>query len=89
MTVKSALMHISKPVHLHFVLSEDAVPEIERGLALIERPSYDIGIDYYVLTTEEIKARVSRSGAAKSHEEWGMLYHFARSSMSNSLRAVD
>lgn len=69
-TIKSALMHASRPLVFHLICSEDAVPVVESRIALIKRPYYSLDVVYHVLTVDRVRQRLER---ARVGTNWPLL----------------
>ena len=66
--IKSALMHASRPVDLHIITSEDAIPVLEAKMRLVKRPAYPIRMFYYPLDAASIRKRAARAGVETRYE---------------------
>jgi len=68
LALKSALMHISRPVEFHIICSLDAVDIVQEKLSLFSRPSYDVTVLFYPMTEASINARANRARVGSIHE---------------------
>jgi hypothetical protein len=60
--IKSVLMHASRPVNLHLICSDDAIPVLEKHFQVIKRPYYPVRVRYYKITREMVEVRSRRAG---------------------------
>ncbi|CAE6435704.1 unnamed protein product [Rhizoctonia solani] len=67
MTIKSAIMHSSRPLSFRLVCSDDAVKIIKHKLSLFHRPAYSVDVAFYPVTLDAIKARADRSGVGTKY----------------------
>ncbi|KAG9089212.1 hypothetical protein FS749_001527 [Ceratobasidium sp. UAMH 11750] len=74
MTIKSALMHTSRPLAFHLICSDEAVPIIRKKLQLFSRPAYSLDVSFYPVSLDAIKARAGRAGVGTKYSAgWGGL----------------
>lgn len=66
--IKSALMYASRPVDLHIITSEDAIPVLEEKFQLVKRAAYPVRVFYYPLDAASIRKRASRAGVETRYE---------------------
>ncbi|KAG8683773.1 hypothetical protein FRC09_015857, partial [Ceratobasidium sp. 395] len=90
MTIKSALMHTSRPLAFHLICSEDAVPTIKKKLELFSRPAYPLDVSFYPVSLDAIKARAGRAGVGTKYSAgWGGLVKvFMHELLPNVERAI-
>lgn len=67
LALKSALMHVSRPVIFHIICSPDAIGIIQQKLNLFSRPAYHISFLFYPLSETSIRARAARAGVGSRH----------------------
>ncbi|CAE7226661.1 unnamed protein product [Rhizoctonia solani] len=67
MTIKSAIMHSSRPLSFRLVCSDDAVPIIKHKLSLFNRPAYSVDVAFYPISLDAIKARADRAGVGTKY----------------------
>ncbi|KAF5327037.1 hypothetical protein D9619_004872 [Psilocybe cf. subviscida] len=60
-TIKSALMHSSRPIELHLICTEDAVAILEAPLRLVKRPYYDLKVTLHIVEPEHVKEQLRRA----------------------------
>ncbi|KAH7107941.1 hypothetical protein BKA62DRAFT_780632 [Auriculariales sp. MPI-PUGE-AT-0066] len=60
--VKSLIMHTSRPLSLHIMATLDARDLMEKRLALVKRPAYDVKVSFYIVTKDQIGQRARRAG---------------------------
>ncbi|QRW00085.1 hypothetical protein RhiJN_28103 [Ceratobasidium sp. AG-Ba] len=73
MTIKSALMHSSRPLAFHIICDTVAIPIIENKLQLFKRPAYSLDVMFYPITIDAIKARSARAGIGAKRAHWGTI----------------
>jgi hypothetical protein len=74
MAMKSILMHTSRPTRFHIICDEAGMPEIERAISFVQRPSYEVYVRLLVITQEQIAERARRAGGiGKVFSGWGEL----------------
>lgn len=61
-SIKSALMHSSRPLDVHIICSDDVVAIIEAPLQLVKRPYYNLNVTMHVITRERVQERLIRAG---------------------------
>ncbi|KAG8982455.1 hypothetical protein FRB93_008112 [Tulasnella sp. JGI-2019a] len=66
--LKSVFMYLSRPLELHLVCSSDVPEIVDRKMALISRPTYNVRVSYYVLDPEMIRDRATRAGIGTKHQ---------------------
>lgn len=67
MTIKSALMHTSRPISFHIICSDDAIPIISKKIRLFSRPAYPVEVFFRSVSVDAIKARAARGGVGTDH----------------------
>ncbi|CAE6344424.1 unnamed protein product [Rhizoctonia solani] len=67
MTIKSAIMHASRPLSFRLICSDDAIPIIKRKFSLFSRPAYPVDVAYYPMSLDAIKARADRAGVGTKY----------------------
>ncbi|KAF8710769.1 hypothetical protein RHS03_02258, partial [Rhizoctonia solani] len=67
MTIKSAIMHSSRPLSFRLICSDDAITIIKRKLDLFSRPTYPVDVAFYPMTLEAIKARADRANVGTNY----------------------
>ncbi|KAG8748645.1 hypothetical protein FRC10_000036 [Ceratobasidium sp. 414] len=74
MTIKSALMHTSRPLAFHLICSDEAIPIIKKKLQLFSRPAYPLDVSFYPVSLDAIQARAGRAGVGTKYSAgWGGL----------------
>ena len=69
--LQSILMYSSKPVQFHIICDDGARAYLERRFRLIERPARDILVRFYLLSLDDMSARIEREGAIVSDHSAG------------------
>ncbi|KAI0701321.1 hypothetical protein BC835DRAFT_1265027 [Cytidiella melzeri] len=64
--LKSILMYTSGPVDLHIICNEEAQAYLEKRLALVHRPRYDVLVRFYRPTWQAMLDRIEREGTIQS-----------------------
>ncbi|THH31362.1 hypothetical protein EUX98_g2821 [Antrodiella citrinella] len=70
--IKSIIMYTSAPVHFHIICDEGAREYLEGRLALVTRPRHNIFVRFYLLSHEEMMARIEREGAITTDHSAGV-----------------
>jgi hypothetical protein len=79
MTIKSALMHTSRPLSFHLICSDEVIPIISDKLRLFSRPAYPLDVSFYSVSLDAIKARAGRAGVGTQYSAgWGGLVKVSR-----------
>ena len=65
-------MYSSKPVHFHIICDDGARAYLERRFRLIERPAHDILVRFYLLSLDDMRARLEREGAIVTDHSAGI-----------------
>ncbi|KZV89202.1 hypothetical protein EXIGLDRAFT_721602 [Exidia glandulosa HHB12029] len=62
--IKGVMLQSSKPVALHVVCTEDAIPTVQNRLDLVTRPAHDVSVTFYTLNggPDAVRARARRAG---------------------------
>ncbi|CUA72472.1 hypothetical protein RSOLAG22IIIB_01142 [Rhizoctonia solani] len=66
-SIKSAIMHSSRPLSFRLICSEDAMPIIEHKFGLFSRPAYSVDVVYYPMSLDAIQARADRAGVGTKY----------------------
>lgn len=56
-------MYASGPTHIHIICDDAAQEYVQRRLALVTHPRYDVLIRFYKPSRAEMEARVEREGS--------------------------
>jgi hypothetical protein len=65
--IKSALMHTSRPLHIHIICSSDAQEYHQTRFALFSRPMYPVQVTFYVITGDDVRKRCDRAGIGRNY----------------------
>ncbi|KZV86472.1 hypothetical protein EXIGLDRAFT_724781 [Exidia glandulosa HHB12029] len=62
--IKGVMLQSSKPVALHVVCTEDAIPILQNRLDLVTRPAHDVSVTFYTLNggPDAVRTRARRAG---------------------------
>ncbi|KAF9057686.1 hypothetical protein BJ165DRAFT_1422470 [Panaeolus papilionaceus] len=71
--IKSALIHSSRPLELHFICSEDVVEMIESKIQLIKRPYYSLNVTFHVVPVDRVRERLERADIGTARWNWWLL----------------
>lgn len=69
---QSIILYSSGPVHFHIICDEDAHTYLEKRLALIQRPKYDLLVRFYRLSHADMTRRLEREGAINTDHSAGV-----------------
>lgn len=64
-------MYSSSPLEFHLICDAHAQEYLEKRLALVHHPRYNILVRFYRITREDMTARLSREGAIVSDHSAG------------------
>ncbi|EKM55804.1 uncharacterized protein PHACADRAFT_184569, partial [Phanerochaete carnosa HHB-10118-sp] len=70
--IKSILMYASGPIHIHVICDEAAQKYLEKRLALVTRPRYNILIRFYRPSWQAMADRVEREGSISTIHSAGI-----------------
>ena len=65
-------MYSSGPVHFHIICDAEAQEYLEKRLALVKRPVYNILVRYYRLDWGDMVRRIEREGAINTDHSAGV-----------------
>jgi hypothetical protein len=65
-TIKSALMHSSRPLDIHIICDAAAIPIVESRLTLVQRPYYPLSVTFHVITLDSVRERLQRAGVGSN-----------------------
>ncbi|PPQ99080.1 hypothetical protein CVT24_003640 [Panaeolus cyanescens] len=72
-SIKSAIMHASRPLDIHLICSEDSVEIIEPAITLIRQPYYSLNVIFHVVPLKRVEERLTRAGIGIGKRNWPML----------------